>query len=421
MWQRMHRTEKIGLALFGLLVIAFLMYRTQLGSNDINVYLYASQQFFAGEDIYANNPYNNYLYAPVFALLLGVISFLPWDIARFIWFLVNLLAYARTFQLLYKLTRDPERLPIRWRKIWSVSVVLLSLGFINHNINLGQISMIMVWLSVEGAYLVLQKDRPVQGAWWLALGMVVKIVPGLVFFYLLVKGHWRALIWGGIFSLFLLVIPTLWQGWQYNWRLLQSWEQTINPGKEKYVFENNNGNHALNAMLPSYFYDFQEPEHYGKYGWPRKIATLAHGDLLIILQVLRLLLVASLVRLVWLQRKQRSALHFMREISYLLLVSYLIFPHQRKYAMLYAVPAAAYLGYAYLHHAQGPGFHGGPAKLGLSLFILTWVVLTVMGRDIIGNTAVNFLDYYHFMTGSVFLFLVLIWYWSPHRIAVAQE
>lgn len=413
------RFEKGLLVLLGVVLLAFLLFRTQRGSNDINVYLHASQQFFTGENIYENNPFNNYLYGPLFAMLLGSISFLPWDVARLLWFLINIAAFARTYFLLKQITHQSPSLSGRFRKMWSIAVVILSLGFINHNINLGQITLLMVWLSLEGAYQV-QIKKNNWGSMYLAAGMVIKIIPGLVFFYLLLKGRWKAAFMGGAAALLLLALPSVIKGWDYNWQMLQSWEQTINPGKEKYVFENNNGCHSLNAMLPSYFLDFEEPEHYGEYGWPRKIAHVPYPILLWVLQALRLLLVASLVALVWRafrQKEPANSLQFFREISYLFLVSHLIFPHQMKYAMLYFVPAGAYvLHYIFLHLQQ----HGVAATLkkpGLTIAVLVMLLMALQGRDVIGDTAVNFLDYYHFMTFANLLFLIYLWLLPPLRFA----
>ena len=124
--------------------------------------------------------------------------------------------------------------------------------------------------------------------------------------------------------------------------MLNNWAETINPSNSKYVFENNNGTHSLNAIIPSYFYDFNDGMK-APANLERQIAEIHHDTLVVIMQATRILILLSLLILIFYRYKKRGKepLYFYWEFSYLALISALIFPHQQKDARLYFVPAGA--------------------------------------------------------------------------------
>ena len=158
-------------------------------SIDIHVYLHAAGQFSSGLDIYSHNPHNRYLYSPLFAMLMQPLAHVDWSWARILWLIVNGLAGVRVWILLQRLAAPWLPVPGRGRWLLGIGVAILALEFINQNLNLGQITLLILWLTVEGCLLVLG-GRPLPGAALLALGVNIKIVPVLALAYLLYRRAW---------------------------------------------------------------------------------------------------------------------------------------------------------------------------------------------------------------------------------------
>lgn len=400
-----------------LLLIAFLISKAVfLKSNDINVYLFAAESYLNGANIYTNNPFNFYLYSPFFALILSPLIFLPNVVAVFLWLALNFFCLWRIFVI----TRDfaMKHMPLdkkhyRW---WLAGVIVLSIGFVNHNVNLGQITILILWLTIE-AITQVNKGNNYKAAALLAIGINIKIIPFIVIGYWFLQGKFKAIAATLLLLGLTFVIPALYSGWERNAELHSTWAETINPSREKYAFENNDGCVSLNAILPAYFYTFPEKDVSEWNGFERKIYSLDYNTLKNILQFLRIFFLLSVAVIVFYKAAHRrnNFLYQWWEISYVLLVSLIIFPHQMKYTMLYFVPIAAYVLYYFLRiHQSNVSVSKAHKTIGITAVVLI-VILSIMGRDIIGRTAVDFLDFYGFMGLSNLIFIPILYYCTPYR------
>lgn len=399
-------------------VLTYVVLKSYSMQGDFDVYLYAAQQLSAKENIYSNNPFNNYLYSPFFALLLKPILIFGFPVARVIWALINVLLTVRLWKLIHGFVKQSLSIKTKLTFYWVLGVIIISAGFWNHNLILGQMTIFILWLTIEGLHNIVNRDKNVLGGLLLGLGIVIKIVPILGLFYLFLKGKFKAIPMTIVVVMAGLIIPSVFIGHNYNVDLLHKWGETINPKHKKYVFEDNNGTVSLNATLPAYFYDFEEAGT-RKVTLPRQISSIPHDTLLKVLQILRLMVTASLVILVFYRYKQRDAtlknLYFFWEVSYLMLISILIFPHQQKYVLMYFVPAAAYMILYTLYYFN--------TKKELSLkykFIaVTSVVLlffaSIMGRDIVGKYVINIYDHYHVSGLMVLVFLLFLIAVKPNQ------
>lgn len=396
--------------------MVYLIGKALVVGTDINVYLYASQQFFKGQNIYSDNPYNFYLYSPLFAALLGLISWMDWQAARVIWLLFNVLLAYRSWVLLGLTFSAWPKLRPRFQSAYAWMLLLVSFGFLNHNFNLGQISVLILWLSLEATWRV-QRGQPIRGAALLALGINIKILPLLVGYYWLAKGRVRASVYAGLFTALTLLLPAMLIGWQGNLALHEQWLTRIMPGGDNYVYETTNGCQSLNCLLAAYFYDFPEAELSASYEAARKIARISEPTLSLMLQGSRIALALSILGLVVYSHRRRLPADrvLLWELAYVCLVTLLVFPHQMKYAMLYFVPAGAYVIRYYLTLlSSGEKLRAPEATLGLFSALLM-LVLALMGRDIVGDQIVNTLDYYHYMGLVNVLFLGVLWACRPDR------
>lgn len=425
--------------LLAILFAGYLVVRTHRGGNDINVYLYAAQQLLEHQNIYIQNPFNFYLYSPLFALLLSPLTYFEMSVARVVWMAFNLALAVRLWFLLREMV---FALKPAQRHLWSFLVIVLSLGFLNHNFVLGQLTILILWLTLEGL-MQIARGNNVFGAILLALGINFKIIPMLALFYLGVKGQFKALAFTLVCLGFTLLLPALFIGFKYNAELLSAWKNVINPSGERFAFEDNDGCHSLNAVLPAYFFDFTTIErsiepYKRNVDYPRRIVHVPYDTLKTILLISRLLVLAvfffALVPRSWLAgdvrglfRRFSEALKksfarrpgiaqfdpvvFFWEVGLLCLVTLLIFPHQMKYSMLYFVPAGGYLIMCMMPGTSVRVTSVG--KLLLTLAGLLMIVLAVMGREIIGTHMVDVLDYYHFMGIANLVGLGVMWYVRP--------
>jgi hypothetical protein len=407
-----------------LVTIAYLIFKGISCGNDINVYLFASQQLFDKVNIYTGNPYNNYLYSPLFAYLLGPLSVLDFKLARVIWHLLNLVILYRLWIIVRSYLGRVTFMSEKAKKWWVFFVFLLSIGFVNHNIALGQVSFLILWLTIEGLRLIILDKRNTAGAALLALGINIKIIPLLAFFYLFFKKKYKAFAITSAFLILSLILPSVLIGHQYNMELLGHWKETISPTGEKYVFEDNDGCVALNGTLPAYFYDFEGDgidKRAEKLGWKRKIAAVPENILVIVLQILRLLVVGVfLLAIIYVnRRKERNALWFYWEVCFFIQVSLLIFPHQMKYTMVYFVPVGAYVLLHLFRVFQQKWKVSIPEKIAAGFSMFTMFVFAIMGRDIIGSRAVDFIGFYQFIGISNLLFLWVLWVYKPSKLALS--
>jgi hypothetical protein len=395
-----------------LIVFLYVVFNAYKKGIDCNVYLYASQMFFKGGNIYENNPFNNYLYSPFFAMLLRPLSIFKLEIGRILWAVINLGLVLRLWQIIENLATESLFFYPKQKTWWRIAVLFISAGFLVHNFNLGQVTIVLLWLTFEGIYQVVGRNKKMAGAMLLAMGTVIKIVPLIGLFYLFFKGRYKAVAMAVGFILILLLLPSFFVGFDYNLEMLQNWFATINPTNSKYVFENNQGTISLNSIIPAYFFEFGNTTIVPS-GLKRLIFPVSYPVLSVILQVVRVLLLFSVLIPVFYKNKQRnsSALYLLWEISYLLLISALVFPHQQKYVLLYLVPAGAYMLLFVLFVARIKPKLLLKHKIIAVLSSVLLFIAAIMGRDIVGSYVLDIYDYYRgagliVLTFSVFLLLI---------------
>ncbi|MFT6715916.1 MAG: hypothetical protein ACJA0Q_000545, partial [Saprospiraceae bacterium] len=302
---------------------------------------------------------------------------------------------------------------------WAAGVLIISIGFIIHNLNLGQINILILWLTLEGTHQILNKNRNITGAGLLALGINIKIIPIIALYYLFFKGQYKSLLFTGAFVVVSLLIPAVFHGSSHNLKLLENWKNKINPSGEKYMFENNNRCNSLNAMLPAYFHDFNEEGDDDKFDLRRVIVDVPQKSLEYTLQALRVTIALSILYLIFYNRKKRDtpSLYFFWEFSYLMLISFLLFPHQMKYALVNIIPACAYLILFAIHVIKKKSIASTKERVIAYSSLVIILATALMGRDILGNHAINLLDYYHVLGINTMLLMIILPMVKPDRFS----
>ncbi len=312
------------------------------GSGDLLIFLSAAMDVDGTTDIYLKTYFDgfHYYYSVLFALLLKPFVFLPYAVLRFSWLLLNLLLYCHLFYLLTTLPAV-KMLPDRKKNIFLVCVFLFSFRFLHENLHASQITILIMWLSVAGIINVV-KGRQITGALLLAAGISIKLLPVVIIPYLIYRGYIKATFLVLGFYCAMLFLPSLIIGHDYNMFLVKSWWTRVNPTNSQHVVDvDERSFHGISTLLSTLLMEKVPDLH--ALTLKRNILDVSEHTLFLVLMVTRAAIAAlTLFFLRWPPfAKPGSRWQLFTEVSYLLLVIPLIFPHQQHYAFIFSVPAFA--------------------------------------------------------------------------------
>ncbi|MBA3681141.1 MAG: DUF2029 domain-containing protein [Bacteroidetes bacterium] len=310
--------------------------------GDFYIFLSATGDLNIGENFYENKYVDgyHYFYSVLFALLLKPVYSLPFFWLKFCWLLLNTGIYINLFYMLVK-SKAVALLNEKQKVVFIFLVFAFSLRLFLDNMHSSQITLLILWCCIYGLYLI-TNNKPISGAAILALGINIKLLPIVFLPYLIYRGYFKAFAFTVLFYAIYLFAPSVFIGHDYNMSLLKTWLGLINPSNQNHVLDvEERSFHGLSTLLSTLFVK-DVPDVYAL-PYKRNIADVALPTLGKLLLFTRLALAAFTVYfLKWKPFiKARSFWHQYIEISYLLLLIPLIFPHQQHYAFLFAVPAFA--------------------------------------------------------------------------------
>ncbi|NIQ03198.1 MAG: DUF2029 domain-containing protein, partial [Nitrospinaceae bacterium] len=224
--------------------------------TDLSVYTWAGAAFFDERDPYeVVNPRGwKYLYPPLFAILMAPLNFFPPQWQGVVWYFLSLLmawgCYRETVRLYHLCgktagtSQKKESRTVRWILAGTVATVLFpALDCLQR----GQVGILILYLLLLGFRLVMENRAPLKvaaGGMVLALAVTFKIIPLLpalfLLYLLLVRRLTRPASGGTGFQewsaaggmalglvLFVFIIPSLFLGWQANWKYLNVWTAKV--------------------------------------------------------------------------------------------------------------------------------------------------------------------------------------------------
>ncbi len=371
--------------------------------GDFFIYCYAASDLHDGIDIYTKTYINgyHYYYSLAFALLLKPFLGLPFFGVKWVWLLINLSAYLHLFYLVLQ-SQWIKAFSEQRQKWFALLLFLLTFRVMHDNIHTSQITLILLWLTVYGMVSI-ENGRDLKGGLLLAIGVNIKLMPLVMVPYLLYRGYFKAV---GVFVVGLLalfVLPGAVIGWDYNFFLLEQWWLLINPAGTRHVLDTDERSfHSLTTLLSTLFVE-NVPDSYAM-PLKRNIADVSLSTLSTIILVARLVLISfSLYFLRWTPFKKRNGSVVFFEISYLLMVVPLIFPHQQSYGFVFTAPAMACVLWVVM-------------KQGVHLKDVRWVqiclvlVFLLYSLKIILGEFNNYYDHFKILTyGALVLIPLLVW------------
>jgi hypothetical protein len=192
--------------------------------------------------------------------------------------------------------------------------------------------------------------------------------------------------------------------------LLQTWLGLINPTNQVHILDvEERSFHGLSTLLSTLLVK-DVPDVYAM-DLKRNIANVSLETLSKTLLIVRIGLVAFTLYFTGISFFSRLKNKWQRavEISYILLIVPLIFPHQQGYAFLFVIPAVSCILY-FLMTSQA-----GKPKRNILIFFLCIIFLCFTLKFILGAFN-NYYDHYKILTyGALLLIPMLAWIWNRSK------
>jgi hypothetical protein len=232
-----------------LIILAFLVF---LGSylvyirkdmSDFRVCYRGGQRILKGETLYrVSDGHLQYKYSPASAVFFSILTFLPYEIAKLIWYFSQLIFLFLALSLSYDL------LPLKQKKRGTVMLFsfLILAKFLGREVELGQVNIFILFLLLLMVKASLERKEIKGGLFW---GFSLFFKPyALVFFpYFILKKKLK-LIASGLGMLILsFLLPAIFYGFKHNLQVLKEWPRTLFLSTPSLI------DHYDNASLQAFF------------------------------------------------------------------------------------------------------------------------------------------------------------------------
>ncbi len=319
--------------------------------EDFYIYLLAAKDLFAWKDIYTLKYVDgyHYYYSVLFACLIYPLSYLPVYLANFIWLSLNFFFFTRIIKIIGSYF-NLRALPAKQQWIFLGLCTVSCLKLVTENLDCQQITICILYLTLEGLERI-WKGNKLTGALLIALAINFKLLPILLIPYLIYRREFLASFLIFLFYSILLEIPVVIIGAAQNNFLLSSWWNLVNPTNQKHILDTEEGGfNSITTWLATLLV-YQEPASNEPH-LRRNIANITFTQLEYAINITRLAFFTfSLYFLrTWPFVKKVGKMHRYWEVSYFLLITPLLFPHQQFYSFLLVAPALCYIYYHFLRN-----------------------------------------------------------------------
>ena len=378
----------------------FFCYIKALKGGDFDVYLDAANKLMEGKNIYAP-PFAKglqYYYSVAFALVLSLFLSIP-VIGKFLWLVFSTWCIYRSWCIMQFFVEAKGQFTKQHYLIWKIIIIVISARFILYNFLAVQLTLFLLWVTLEAVYQS-YKGRQFYGGLILGIAINIKLLPLVILPYLLFRSYYIAFFSTIFMVLLLLFAPALWIGTQENYFLLTEWGHIINPISPDNSLKGNKLMHSLAAVIPAYF---MEP--IDGFSGKRQIFDFSPETIKMLIQIIRACLILLTLYFLrwWPFCKAQSKSYIWWELSYILLIVPLIFPHQQKYSFWFMMPCICYLTFQFLRKDNSFSYY---AKV---IFILLLLLISpVIGRDVLGDHLYDLFQFYKILSLVAFCFIFFL-------------
>lgn len=383
---------------------------------DFNIFFSAGKDILIGENLYTKiyQGWLHYYYSPFFALLLSPFTFFPEYVITLLWLALNIYFFYRVWQILCDWL-ELNLLPVSVQRCFFWGSVILCLQGLRDNIHYHQITIMMIYLTLQGLDLIL-KSKEWKGGALIALGINIKIMPIVFFPYLIYRGYWKGALSIFLVSMSLLFLPGIFIGWEYNLFLLGEWWNGINPSQRENVLDFSRA--GFGSLVTALFHSQN-----GKVSLIF-ITPLSIKSIVFITNGLRLFLI--FFTLYFLRslpfQKAKFTLHRLWEVGYLFLVIPFLFPHQQNYAYFFVYPAVVYLMYVFFEKIKTRGSFGKldlKDKFFLGILGLSYLMMSL--ELFLGEFRTFYIDIRLMTWAAILLFIVYSFLPSNKRVLEKRD
>lgn len=363
---------------------------------------YADEDMVETEPDGIVTPHAQYRYAPIFGIALYPISLLPKQFYIFLWLFFNAFLVVKTLVLFKDFF--PKLLDDK-KAFLAISglALFLCIRLIGQNFELGQTTIILVFLSFYSLYLS-KKNKDILAGLMLSLAIITKIMPLVLIAYFVFRGNFKTPIYTVLWTVVLVLLPTLFVGWEYNSYLIKEWYGIINPSNSEYTLETKTGIYNLSAFIYAYFTEMPDDKISGN----RNIMAISYelaGTITNVVRVLFVLLTLYFTK--WTPfKKLADWKQLFWEFGYISFAFPLIFPAQNKYSFYYIFPALFYLS-IYLYQVKKEQGSFWKVKKSILIPIIIYFVLTnLTSSNIIGKALYDQTQFFKIMTFGIVALLI---------------
>ena len=405
--------QNIVIALLIIIAIVTSIISASNRNSDFDIFLDLATQLRQGQNFYTTGTY----YSVFFVWLLVPFSSYIF-LSKLLWLLLSYFLLYRIYGLIQEYFNIKE-LTRKQHILWTILVLFYSLQFLIYNIQMIQITIVLLWGCLESLRLIRNK-REIWGGMLLAAVIMVKMMPLLLLPYLFYRGYFKSVVATMLFLVVLLFVPALFIGMDYNNFLLSEWWNILwgvmSPTNAGQLYElDSTGAHSLTALLPVYLMPTEAMMPYR-----RHIANLQPETVVMILNFARLFFLA--ISLFFFRslpfKKENDRLKTFWEIAYFLMLIPLLLPHQGKYAFLFVIPMLAYICYFFISTWN----RGKNVTYWICLicFIIPSLMFTPLyGSDVIGRFLFDYCQHYRFFAIATLCFIAVALYCNPRKICTS--
>lgn len=368
------RSPHLLVAILSLLGIVFLGFEFNI-LGDLHVYLTAPKNLFSSNIYlirYGTPAVFYYMGNPFFSLCLYPLTFFPVQLTALLWKVLNIALLFRIWKIMEHYF-PLDQLSFKNMNRWIISSFGAAAFVIYANLHIVQLTIVMLYLALEGIYQVSQRDNQWLGGFIISWAIAIKISPIVLLPYLIYRSYYKAAAIVTLLCVSFLLLPALFLGWNMNVELWTEWWSIIDS--KSTVFDmNNRKNHGISTFLSTLFIaDIQDNRENLLHR--RHLVDLGRNVVVYLIYAARLMFV--ILSLYFFRSRPfvriKNKLHQFWELSYLLLAIPMIFPQQRTYNFIFLLPAVTYLGYNFINAKEAiKGY-----TLKLCIFIFSIIILNL--------------------------------------------
>lgn len=226
-----------------MLFFAVYQYFVKKDMSDFGVCYRGGQRIVRGETLYqVPDGHLQYKYPPASAVFFSFFTLFPYELAKLIWYLLELIFLFFILTLCYDLLPRKEK-PKAFIIIFSFMVLA---KFIGREIELGQVNLFILFLLMMMAKAALERKN-IEGGFFLGFSLFFKPYALVFLPYFLLKKRFKLIASTLSILAFGFLLPVIFYGLKKNIIVLKEWQKTLSQSTPSLL------GHYDNASLYAFF------------------------------------------------------------------------------------------------------------------------------------------------------------------------